>query len=90
MSVKNAKTKLFLMNSKIKGGESLVIWQLPVKQSNLTSVDWVHPKAKYHAFVNDRSLCGKYGQSTGFFETTIEPSNLTEELACKKCFKKLK
>ncbi|WP_144536555.1 hypothetical protein [Bacillus thuringiensis] len=68
-----------------------IVWQLPVKQSNTTSHDWVHPKAKYHAFVNDNSLCGKYSQSTSFFETTIESSELRikEEMACKQCLKKL-
>lgn len=61
-----------------------VVWQLPVKQSNTTNHDWTHPKAKYHAFVNDKSLCRKYSQSTSFFKTTIESSELriNEELAC--------
>lgn len=68
-----------------------IIWQLPVKQSNVTNHDWIHPKSKYHAFVNDKSLCRKYSQSTSFFETTIESFELriNEERACKKCLKKL-
>ena len=33
-------------------------WMLPVKQSNLTNVDWIHPKAKYHCFLKIR-LCAK-------------------------------
>lgn len=76
---------------RIVSGMANVVWQLPVKQSNTTNHDWVHPKAKYHAFVNDNSLCGKYSQSTSFFETTIELFELriNEELACKKCLKKL-
>lgn len=68
-----------------------VVWQLPVKQSDLTDHDWIHPKAKYHAFINNNSVCGKYGQNTNFFETGIEESELmkNKELACKKCLKKL-
>lgn len=68
-----------------------IIWQLPVKQSNVTNHDWIHPKSKYHAFANDRTLCGKYSQATAFFETTIESSELmlNKEIACKKFLKKL-
>lgn len=68
-----------------------VIWQLPVFQSNKTSHDWIHPKAKYHAFIDNNSICGKYGQTTDFFETDIEESKLllNRNLACKMCLKKL-
>lgn len=68
-----------------------IVWQLPVKQSNLTCTDWIHPKAKYHAYINDVSLCGKYSQCTSFFETTIEASKLmvNKEMACKSCLKKI-
>jgi len=44
-----------------------VVWQLPVNQSNKTDHEWIHPKAKYHAYVNNNSLCGKFGQNTNFF-----------------------
>lgn len=66
-----------------------VIWQLNVKQSNLTNHDWIHPNAKYHAFINDRSVCGKYGQDTSFFETNLK-GPVTKEVACHKCMKILK
>lgn len=46
-------------------------WMLPVKQSNLTNVDWIHPKAKYHCFFKNTSLCEKYWQDQDFFTTDI-------------------
>ncbi|MCG3227901.1 hypothetical protein HXV89_00245 [Bacillus subtilis] len=49
-----------------------IVWQLPVIQSNLTDHDWIHPKAKYHAYIDNKSVCGKYGQHTDYFETGIE------------------
>lgn len=68
-----------------------VIWQLPVIQSNLTDHAWIHPKAKYHAYVDGKSLCGNYGQSTSYFDNSIDESDLMKNkvLACKKCLKKL-
>ncbi|MFU8710609.1 hypothetical protein [Bacillus velezensis] len=68
-----------------------IVWQLPVIQSDLTDHAWVHPKAKYHAYINNESVCGKYGQSTDYFETGIEESELMANrgLACKICLKKL-
>jgi hypothetical protein len=68
-----------------------VVWQLKVHQSNKRDYDWIHPKAKYHAFINNNSVCGKYGQTTDFFETDIEESEIMskKELACKNCLKKL-
>lgn len=79
-----------LTNGDMKMMEN-VVWQLPVIQSDLTDHNWIHPKAKYHAFINDISLCVKYCQDTKNFETGIEESKLmkNKELACKKCLKKL-
>lgn len=67
-----------------------VDWQLPVNQSNLTDHDWIHPKAKYHAFINSESLCGKYMLDTRFFDNRITEKELMKnnELACKVCLKK--
>lgn len=67
-----------------------IVWQLPVNQDRGES-NQIHHNAKYHAFINDNSVCGKYGQTTDFFETDIEESELMlkRELACKKCLKKL-
>lgn len=64
-----------------------IVWQLPVIQSNKTDHDWTHPKAKYHAFVDYNSVCGRHRQDTDFFETGIEESKLmvNKELACKAC-----
>ncbi|MGY0106808.1 hypothetical protein [Bacillus velezensis] len=73
-------------------GRSLeIFWQLPVIQSNKTDHNWIHPKAKYHAYINNESVCGKYGQNTDYFEIGIKESDLmaNKELACKVCLKKL-
>ncbi|MFL1672514.1 hypothetical protein [Paenibacillus dendritiformis] len=70
----------------------MIIWQLPVKQSSLTDTDWIHPKAKYHAFENYNSLCGKYRQVTDYFETGIDEAELMKDklhYACQKCLKEL-
>jgi hypothetical protein len=63
------------------------VWQLPVKQSNITDHDWIHPKAKYHCFVQNQSLCNKYVQDTDYFETDIERGEIImrPEIACKIC-----
>ncbi|MEK5061009.1 hypothetical protein BK126_26200 [Paenibacillus sp. FSL H7-0326] len=71
---------------------SKIVWQLPVKQSNFTDHDWIHPKAKYHAFKNNASICGKYLQDTDYFETSIDETELMSEkiqYACNKCLKML-
>ena len=65
-----------------------VVWQLPVKNSNKTTQDWVHPKAKYHAFQNNNSVCGKYYQDTDFFETDMSEGTDRKHV-CKVCLKKL-
>ncbi|MEC0709719.1 hypothetical protein P8881_19535 [Bacillus haynesii] len=68
-----------------------IVWQLPVIQSDLTDHDCIHPKAKYHAYIDNKSVCGKYGQITDCFETGIEESELmaNKDWACKVCLKKL-
>lgn len=68
-----------------------VIWQLPVIQSNVSDNDWIHPKAKYHAFIGGIYVCGKGSQDTSYFETSIEEDELmkNKNLACKKCMNKL-
>ncbi|WP_265463606.1 hypothetical protein [Bacillus velezensis] len=69
-----------------------IVWQLPIVESNKTDYEWVHPKAKYHAFIDNKSVCGKYGQNTDYFETGIEESELVANkgLACKVCLMKLR
>ena len=70
---------------------SVYKWQLPVKQSNFTDTDWVHPRANYHCFDSKGfSLCGKYYQDIYFFETDLENNNSSDNLEdckCKKCKK---
>jgi hypothetical protein len=69
--------------------EILVVWQAPVKRNNFTDYESIHPKAKYHAFVNCVSLCGLYSQDTDYYETGIEESELmkNQKLACQRCLK---
>lgn len=43
--MKNNKI-IYMENKNINGYK----WMLPVKQSNITDHDWIHPKAKYHCF----------------------------------------
>jgi hypothetical protein len=66
-----------------------IVWQLPVKQSNKTDSDWVHPRSNFHAFQSEASLCGKYFQDTDFFETDFNPKEHSENMKCKKCLKLL-
>lgn len=67
-------------------------WMLPVKMSNLTSHDWIHPNVKYHCFINNTSLCKKYFQYQDYFETDIDSGEIAmrPEIACKKCYEKWK
>ncbi|WP_238189870.1 hypothetical protein [Paenibacillus sp. L3-i20] len=66
------------------------VWQLPVKQSNLTNHDWIHPRANYHAFLNNSSLCGKFHQDTSYFKTDLPEGNeLALQMRCKRCLKKI-
>jgi len=69
---------------------SYVVWQLPVKQSNKTGYDWIHPKVKYHCFVNNTSLCNKYWQETLYFETGIDDEKISSspQLVCSICYRR--
>ncbi|MDF2814480.1 MAG: hypothetical protein K0Q81_680 [Paenibacillus sp.] len=64
-----------------------IVWQLPVKQSNKTDRDWIHPRTNFHAFQSNKSICGKYFQDTDFFETNM-PEGTDQKRMCKVCFKK--
>lgn len=35
-----------------------------------------HPKAKYHAYIDNKSVCGRYVQSNHYFRVSIEESEL--------------
>ena len=82
--IKRLKEKYKLANKNMNEYK----WMLPVKQSNITDHDWIHPKAKYHCFFNDTSLCEKYQQDQDYFETDIDYRRIVKEpeLACKKCY----
>lgn len=76
--------------------ENKGIWQLPIIERVAEwKPDWVHPNAKFHYFVEDESICGKYVQATGLCETDLGRSRLTledavkEKFVCKKCYKKI-
>lgn len=68
-----------------------IIWQLPTHQSNVTNRDWIHPKAKFHAFDEQcESLCKKHRQDD-FFEQYDFNKKLEEfgkSCFCKVCLKK--
>jgi hypothetical protein len=49
-----------------------IVWQLPVIQSKKTDHDWIHPKAKYHAYIDNNSVCGKYRQITDFLKLVLK------------------
>ncbi|MNJ55452.1 hypothetical protein D3C77_509430 [compost metagenome] len=63
-----------------------IVWQLPTNQSSLTDHDWIHPKAKWHGFVNGVSLCKRHRQGTRAFESrdVLEVMDETE-FVCKRC-----
>ena len=68
-----------------------IIWQLPTHQSNVTCCDWIHPKAKFHAFDGQGvSLCKKHRQANDFeqydFNDTLK--EFGEKAFCKICYKK--
>ena len=65
-------------------------WQLPTHQSDYTNHDYIHPKAKLHAFNDCLSLCKKHTQNDFFeqydFNNTLK--ELGEKAFCKVCYKK--
>lgn len=67
-----------------------IIWQLPTKQSNFSDYDYVPANAKFHAFINNKSLCGKHQQDDWFeqydFNKTLK--EFGEQGFCKICYKK--
>ncbi|MFE5473862.1 hypothetical protein [Bacillus safensis] len=64
------------------------VWRIPIKQSNLTDHDWINRNTKYHAFIDNKSICGKYDQNRGFSESSTldeEEMKKNPHLACKSC-----
>lgn len=62
------------------------IWQLPVGDSEY-SINEIASNAKYHCFIETKSLCGKYIQYTSLYDTDIESGEIASrpEIACKVC-----
>lgn len=62
------------------------VWQLPAKDT----VD-VPASAKYHCFVDGKSLCRKYTQATDAYDEgiTVESGVVLQipQTACQRCYK---
>lgn len=68
------------------------VWQLPVHGAERTGNAYISQKAKYHCFVDNYALCGKYGQNTSDYDDgiTIESGAISQNpnIACSRCYKK--
>ncbi|MFR7272476.1 hypothetical protein ACLVL5_06250 [Streptococcus pneumoniae] len=67
------------------------VWQLPLVKSDTKGHDRASSAAKYHAFVDNVSLCGKFSQQTEEFDIEVFEIQIVAmpELACKRCLKKV-
>ncbi|UTV34844.1 hypothetical protein [Bacillus altitudinis] len=67
------------------------VWQPPLFKSETKGHDRTSSGAKYHAFVNNVSLCGLHSQQTDEFDIEVFELQIVAmpELACKKCLKKV-
>lgn len=65
------------------------VWQLPVHGAERTGNAYIPNKSKYHCFVDNVALCGKYHQNTQYYDDgiTTESCSVLElpQFACKKC-----
>lgn len=65
------------------------IWQLPIHAAERTGNAYVPATAKYHCFVDNSSLCGKYHQDIGSYDEgiTVESGAVacSPDIACKHC-----
>lgn len=65
------------------------VWQLPVAGSEKRGDAYIHSSAKYHCFVDSRSLCGMYCQRTEDYDDGITSKSATilerPDTACKRC-----
>lgn len=70
------------------------VWQLPVSYSERDGDVRVKQSAKYHCFLDDRSLCGKHYQLTSDYDEGISITNLYAtqhpDHVCKHCYNKWK
>lgn len=71
--------------------KNIPVWQLPVPNETSQSANaYIRRNVKYHCFVDNISLCGKYTQDTDFYETGIESGEILSrsDIACKICRKR--
>lgn len=64
------------------------VWQLPIMSGTSTSANaYIQKTAKYHCFIENKSLCKRYTQDTDYYETGIESGEILRrpDIACKKC-----
>lgn len=68
------------------------VWQLPVGGAERTGNAYIHQSAKFHCFLDDHSLCGKYWQLTSDYDdgisVTREYIKQHPEKACRRCYMK--
>lgn len=66
-------------------------WELYVNENRAYGKE-IPDNAKYHCFVDNKSLCGKYYQKYGDYETSIESGEILSnpQFACKVCYKRWK
>ena len=59
-------------------------WRLPVLD------DKIHPKAKFHYFIGNNSLCGYHAQNNDFFQTSMLDCDVSfsSDRVCKRCLGK--
>lgn len=66
------------------------VWQLPVSGSENRGNAYIHSSAKYHCFVDDASLCGRYFQNTSFYDhgISVESGYIAQNpnKACSRCY----
>lgn len=64
-------------------------WQLPAPPETTRGANAYTPKsAKYHCFIDNASLCGRYAQDTDFYDGLgIESGEILRgpDIACKRC-----
>jgi hypothetical protein len=67
-----------------------IVWQLLVHDSTKRGELYISKNAKFHGFIDNKSLCSKYIQVTKNFDNVIKNSELEskEMFICKKCFEK--
>lgn len=67
----------------------MISWELYVNENRAYGKE-IPDNAKYHCFVDDKSLCGKYHQKYSDYDTTIKSGEILmfPHIACKVCLKK--